>query len=111
MNENQQLEDLDIVPDWAWDLIEKHDLGIRADCPMAAVSVLLHDAAVMLKDLEETSFREQAVTGDLRGKLNHCEAMISDAVTPAALCPSTPEPGTVVVLEDGTRQWSPAGRG
>ena len=33
MNDNQQLEDLDVVPDWAWDLIEKHDLGIRADCP------------------------------------------------------------------------------
>lgn len=110
MNDNEMSGDN--YPEWMWDLLDRHgDLAVRSDCPMNAVGVLLSDAADLLKELDETSFREQAVIAELRDKLVQCEVMISDALRLAPLCLSTPELGLVVVLEDGTRQWSPAGLG
>ncbi len=49
MNDNKppldmdKLLDRDDPPEWVWDILDKHDLGHRTDCPQAAVTVLLTD--------------------------------------------------------------------
>ena len=108
MNDNEPLGDFG-VPEWAEEIIETHDLGMRADCPRAAVTVLLTDAAFDLKDLALTVFREQAVTPETLQRMIECAAMINDAVKLAPLCPDQPESGAVTELDDGTLAWGPEG--
>lgn len=107
MNDNSLLDPPD-VPEWAWEIIERHDLGLRADAPLAAVIVLLTDAAFDLGELSRTAFREAALTAETRRRATACAAMIEDAVALAALCPSEPTSGTVTEADDGTLTWAPA---
>ena len=56
MNDNEPLGDLGI-PTWAEAIVERHDLGIRADSPLSAAIVLLTDAAVDMKGIAATTFQ------------------------------------------------------
>ncbi len=100
MNDNKpslamdDLLDTDDPPEWVWDILDKHDLGPRTDCPQAAVTVLLTDAASILKEANLTSFHEQAVTPELRQRLADCRTMIVDAEKLSALCPTQPAAGS-----------------
>ena len=79
MNDNDLIEE--DYPEWVWELLDRHeDIGLRSDCPLNAVGLLLSDTADLLKELEETAFREQAITAETRNKLVACEALISDAI-------------------------------
>lgn len=106
MNDNTPLDPPD-VPEWAWDIIEKHDLAYRSDTPLTAATVLLADSAFDLKTLSETAHLEQALTPDTRRHMAACAEMIADALRLAELCPSKPTSGTVTEEEDGTLTWAP----
>jgi len=103
MNDNQPLAEFDI-PDWAWDIIDRHDLGFRTDNPRAAVTVLLTDAAEILKEAGATAFREAAVSIEVEGRARDALAIVTDAISLAVLCRRDPAPGIVTELEDGTLQ-------
>ena len=103
MNDNESMAELDI-PDWAWDIIDRHDLGLRTDCAQAAVTVLLHDAAEILRAASVTAFREAAVSIEVEGRARDALVMVTDAVSLAGLCARDPAPGVVTELEDGTLQ-------
>ena len=105
MNDNLPL-DPDNLPDWAWDIVERHDLYERADCPLAATIVLLHDLAFDLEELGLTAFREQALSTKTRQAMAACAAMLSDALKLAPLCPTEPCSGVVVEAGDGTLTWA-----
>ena len=106
MNDNFLLDE-DDLPDWGWEIIDKHDLGVRADCPRAGATVLLTDAADILKHASLRTFQEQAISSETLSQVNQCTVMIADALKLAALCSSTPEPGVVTESEDGALTWSP----
>ena len=96
----------DDLPDWAWEIIERHDLALRADSPLAAATVLLTDAAFDLTELSRTTFGEQALSPTMRAKAEACRAALADALALAKLCPTHPTPGVVREREDGTLEWS-----
>lgn len=48
--------------------MERHDLYLRADGPLAGATVLLTDAAHDLTELARTVFREQALTAEVRAR-------------------------------------------
>jgi hypothetical protein len=106
MNDNTPVDPLD-VPEWAWEIIEKHYLAFRSDTPLAAATVLLADAAFDLKTLSETAHREQALAPDTRRHVAACAEILADAIRLADLCPSKPARGTVSAEEDGTLTWPP----
>ena len=66
----------DDLPDWAWDIVDRHDLGIRADCALAGATLLLTDAAEFLKEAAQKAFRGQALTPGTLGQVNACAAII-----------------------------------
>lgn len=107
MNDNEALGDLGI-PIWAEAIVDRHNLGLRADSPLSAATVLLTDAAVDLKGIAAVVFQEQAITPDTLRLAESCLAMLNDAIELARLCPNEPENGTVSESEDGKLTWSPA---
>lgn len=108
MNDNTPL-DPDDLPEWAWDIVERYDLGLRTDSPRAAVTVLLDDAADKLKELSLTTFRDQAITAEAREGITACASMLFDILKLAQLCSSEPCAGTVSEAADGTLTWAPVG--
>lgn len=106
MNDNTPIDD-DDFPEWVWDIVDKHDLSERTDSPLAGATVLLNDAADLLKDAVSKAFEEQALSSETLSWVNRCVDMIADAVKLSVLCDSTPEPGVVTKGEDGTLTWSP----
>ena len=106
MNDNTPL-DPDDLPEWAWDIVEKYDLGLRTDSPLAAATALLADVAFDLKELSSTAFREQAVTAEARQGIASCATMLTDTLKLAQLCLSEPCSGTVTEAADGTQTWAP----
>ena len=107
MNDNEPIGELGI-PSWAEAIVDRHDLGFRADSPFSAATVLLTDAAEDLKSVAATMFQEQAMTADTLRRARSCLAMLTDAIKLARLCPSEPQKGTVSEIEDGSLTWSPA---
>ena len=101
--------DADDFPDWTWEIIDKHDLGSRADCPRAGACVLLTDAADILKHAGLQSFQDQAFSSETLSRVNRCAEMIADAVRLSTLCSSTPEAGSVTEADNCTLTWSPVG--
>ncbi|MCJ2069351.1 hypothetical protein MKK75_11175 [Methylobacterium sp. J-030] len=108
MNDNTPL-DADDFAEWVWDIVERYDLGLRADSPLAGATVLLADAAFDLKELELKTFREQALTEETRGGIAACAVMLADVLKLAQLCPGEPSAGHVTETDDGTLTWAPAG--
>ena len=108
MNDNEPPLYMDDPPQWVWDILEKYDLELRADCPQAAVVVLLTDAAELLREASRTAFGEQAVTPALRQRITDIKTMIVDAEKLYPLCPTTPDAGIVMEGDDGTLTRSPA---
>ncbi|WP_267422919.1 hypothetical protein [Methylobacterium sp. GC_Met_2] len=86
MNENTSL-DADDLPEWAWDIVERHDLGLRADSPFTGANVLVHDVAGEPKELSARIAREGGVTGETLNGVAACAAMLTDALKLASLCP------------------------
>lgn len=105
-NDNLPLDPPD-MPEWAWDIIERHDLAFRADTALAAANALLEDVSFDLRRLSRTVFSQQAFTPEAQRQAADCEAQIADALRLAALCPSTPKSGKVRDNEDGTLTWAP----
>ena len=80
----------------------RNDLGLRADCPRAAATVLLTDAADMLKHASMRAFQDQAFSSETLSRVHQCADMIADAVKLSTLCSSAPEAGVVTEAEDST---------
>ena len=93
-------------PDWVWDIVDRHDLGLRTDGPLSAVTVLLTDAADILAHTSREVFGDNTFTGQSRERALACATMIADALKLAPLCPGEPVPGTVTEAEDGTLTWA-----
>lgn len=108
MNDNHQLGD-DDFPEWMWEIVDRHDLGERADSPLGAATVLLTDAADDLTEVGRRVFAEQALTPAVMEKIETCAAMLADVLRLAALCPSQPSPGNITKAPDGTLTWAPLG--
>ena len=107
MNDNEPPLYCSDPPDWAWDIIDKHDLAARTDCPLAAATVLLTDAADLLKEASLSAHREQAISPETKRLIAECKTMIADAEKLYPLCPTQPVAGTVTESDDGTLTWSP----
>ncbi len=110
MNDNGELGGYGI-PYWAEKIIEKHDLGLRADAALSAAIVLLTDAAFDLAEVSQTAFKEQALSTQVMSRLSEIVSMVEDARKLSALCPSKPTAGTVTASGDGTLTWKPTGQG
>ncbi len=65
----------DDIPEWAWDIINRDDLLLRAKCPLEAVTVLLTDAAEQLREATAWAFREQGLMPDTLRQMTACAAM------------------------------------
>jgi hypothetical protein len=100
----------DDIPDWAWNIVDKHDLACRTDSPLAAATVLLVDAGMLLAEIGATVFREQAITPLAKQRLTTVTAMLSDAGRLSALCDEVPTVGVVSTARDGMKTWAPAAR-
>lgn len=87
---NPRYPNVDDLPEWVWDLVDKHDLAERTDCPFAAVIVLLSDAGERLKELAMIAHREQAITATTKRRINECKVMIADAERLYAFSPTEP---------------------
>ena len=101
----------DDIPDWAWEIVERHQLEERTDCPRGAVTLLLTDAADMLMATRMIAFEEQAVTAETRRAISQCLTMVGDALKLSELCPTEPTAGTVTIGDDGTMTWTDDRRG
>ena len=77
-------------PEWVWNIIDANDLAMRTDYPLAAATVLLHDAADGLKGVSLSAHRDQAMTRETKLQVARCKAMITDAQRLYELCPTDP---------------------
>ena len=93
--------------DWLWDILDKHDVGHRADCPLAALTVMLTDAASDLTALSRQVFREDALTPEAQQRAEACVALIVDALKLAPLCPTVPSPAVVTDMGGGKLRRTP----
>lgn len=110
MNDNDELGGYG-VPYWAEEIIEKRNLGLRADAPLSAAIVLLTDAAVDMAEVSQTAFKEQALSTQVMSRLGEIVSMVEDARKLSALCAIEPTAGTVTASGDGTLTWKPTGQG
>ena len=85
MNDNKPLGDYEI-PHWACKFVDKHDLGLRADNPLAAATVLLTDAGDFLRKIAATAFREQVLTPSTRQRLREVIDMLTNVKRLSAIC-------------------------
>lgn len=106
MNDNLAHEE-DELQEWVWEIVDKHDLGLRADSPLAAATVLMTDAGFLLSELSSTAFREQAMTTRTKEQLATIIDILSDAQRLATLCDEEPHAGHVSTDAEGTLTWAP----
>lgn len=76
----------DDLPAWAWDVVERHNLGLRADSPFTGANVLVHDAASDLSELSDRISREGGLTTETLRAVTASAAMLTDALKLASLC-------------------------
>lgn len=71
---------------WVHDLLEKHDLYLRADTLEGAVLVLLGDAAFDIKAVTDVICKGRMVTPASLAEVKRIIAMLKDATAFANLC-------------------------
>ncbi|WP_336490734.1 hypothetical protein [Methylobacterium nigriterrae] len=104
MNDNEFIGESG-VPEWAEEIIDKHDLWLRADEPLSAALVLLTDAAADLKEVSMMAFKKQALSPSVMSRLSEIIYMVEDARKLSRLCSDEPAAGTVDDGGDGTLTW------
>jgi hypothetical protein len=80
MNDNHAPADFDDEqPKWLWDIVEKHDIALRAGEPLGGAFVLSADACELVQELLDPVAKARWPLARIRMQLQKATDMLIDA--------------------------------